>query len=210
MPGPPGLLGYPRRTLPRFLLLALPLLVVLAALYNLTLELLGLQPDLGPLVGWRSGAAGLPGGWIVATWCLEALALTALFLLVDGRGGWRWLNGLLTGWIAWVFRGPLLVMTVVGFAGLARRPWWQLSFRWFVLYTAAGLLLGILAKASGLGRSGARGREATAERAPRAVEPREVAAPADPEPRAPAVAPRSGPPVGSPGPSRTPRDETVP
>jgi len=207
--------------LPRFLLLALPLLVVLAALYNLALELLGLQPDLGPLVGWRDGASGLPGGTIVATWCLEALALTALFLLIDGRGGWRWFNGLLTGWIAWVFRGPLLVMTVVGFGGLARRPWWQLSFRWFVLYTVAGLLLGVLAKVSGLERAGGRRRlEGTqrAEPVPAAppgaapgdtAPPTEVAPPA--EVVAPAdVAPPSGAPVGSRRPYEAEREETVP
>lgn len=187
--------------MPRFLLLALPLLVVLAALYNLALELLGLQPDLGPLVGWRDGASGLPGGWIVATWCLEALALTALFLLVDGRGGWRWLNGLLTGWIAWVFRGPLLVMTVVGFAGLARRPWWQLSFRWFVLYTVAGLGLGLLARASGLERGG--GRRAAARARPDAPA-------VGPSPERPVVASASGTPVGSRASSPTERDETVP
>jgi len=195
--------------LPRFLLLALPLLVVLAALYNLALELLGLQPDLGPLVGWRDGASGLPGGWIVATWCLEALALTALFLLVDGRGGWRWLNGLLTGWIAWVFRGPLLVMTVVGFAGLARRPWWQLSFRWFVLYTVAGLGLGLLARASGLERGG--GRRAAARARPDAPAVASQDAPAvAPPPERPVVASASGAPVGSRASSPTERGETVP
>jgi hypothetical protein len=132
--------------LKRFILLAIPLLVVLSALFNLGLELLGAPPDLGPLVGWRAGGRGLPGAWVLAAWLLEATALTALFLLVDGRGGAAWFNGLLAGWTAWVFRGPLLVMTVVGFAGLPQTPWWRLSLRWFALYTLAGLLLGSLGR----------------------------------------------------------------
>lgn len=128
----------------RFLLFSLPLLVVLTAVFHLGLELAGLQPELGPLVGWHAGA-GLPGSLILATWVLEAMALTALFLLVDARGGSRLLNALLSCWIAWVFRGPLLVMTAVGFGGEPPAPWWGLTLRWFVLYTLAALLLAALA-----------------------------------------------------------------
>jgi hypothetical protein len=131
--------------LTRFLLFALALLLILIALFNLGLEIAGMEPDLGPLVGWQHGDRGLPGAAVLATWTLEALALSALFLLVDGRGGSRLLNGLLTGWIAWVFRGPLLVMTAVGYGGLPRGPWWDLTGRWLVLYTLAGLVLGLVA-----------------------------------------------------------------
>jgi hypothetical protein len=131
--------------LTRFLLFALTLLLVLVALFNLGLELVGLEPDLGPLVGWHGGDGGLPGAWVLATWALESLALAALFLLVDARGGSRLLSGLLTGWIAWVFRGPLLVMTAVGYGGLPHAPWWGLTGRWLILYTLAGILLAAVA-----------------------------------------------------------------
>lgn len=128
----------------RFLVLALPLLLVLFALFHLGLEVAGYEPELGPLVGWRAGSYGLPGGWVLATWALEALGLTALYLLIAGPGAPRFASGLLAGWIAWVFRGPLLVITAVGYGGMAHAPWWRLSLRWLVLYTLAGALLGVL------------------------------------------------------------------
>lgn len=145
MPGlgaPP--LRYAREALKRFLLFALPLLLVLFALFNLGLEIAGYEPELGSLVGWRAGTLGLAGGWVVATWALEALALSALYLLIVGPGAPRFSSGLLAGWIAWVFRGPLLVITVVGYGGMAQAPWWRLSLRWLLLYTLAGALLGAL------------------------------------------------------------------
>jgi len=129
----------------RFLLFAFTSLLVLIALFNLGVEVVGQAPDLGPLVGWHSGRAGLPGGFVLGSWALEALALTALFVLVDSGRRSPWLNGLLSGWVAWVFRGPLLVLAAVGFGHLAGGPWWRLSVRWFVLYTLAGLLLGLVA-----------------------------------------------------------------
>jgi hypothetical protein len=86
----------------------------------------------------------------VGTWVLEALALSALYLLVQTSGGGRLLNGLLTGWIAWVFRGPLLVVSVVTIAGQSPGPWWSMAFAWFVLYTTCGLLLGVVAVAANL------------------------------------------------------------
>ncbi len=96
-----------------------------------------------------SAAVELPGWVVLATWFLEAVALTALFLMIQGRGG-RWTTGLLTGWIAWVFRGPLLVVTVAGLAGLPPGPWWTLALSWWVLYTLCGLVLGGVASAAGL------------------------------------------------------------
>ena len=137
----------------RYLLFALPLTVLLIALFNLVLELFGLAPDLGPLVGWHVAAWGLPGAYVVGTWALEALALTALYLLIDARGGWSVVNGLATGWIAWVFRGPLLVLTASG-AGGRHAAWWTLAWRWLILYTLAGLLLALAARAAGLRRPG--------------------------------------------------------
>ena len=130
----------------RFLLFALPLLLVLFALFNLGLELAGYEPELGPLVGWRAGTFGLPGGWVLATWALEALALSALYLLIVGPGPPRFASGLLAGWIAWVFRGPLLVITAVGYGGMPHAPWWRLSLRWLLLYTLAGVVLGALGR----------------------------------------------------------------
>jgi hypothetical protein len=165
--------------LTRFLLFALALLLILIALFNLGLEVVGLEPDLGPLVGWHGGDHGLPGAAVLATWMLEALALTALFLLVDGRGGSRLLNGLLSGWIAWVFRGPLLVMTAVGYGGQPRAPWWGLTGRWFVLYTLAGALLALVAALVRLPPTPSPASQAAPERKPPAAEtPPHDAAPA--------------------------------
>lgn len=112
------------------------------ALYRFALEMMGMAPDPAPL-------SRLPGWVMLATWLLEAVGLAALYLLIQGRSG-RWLAGLLAGWIAWVFRGPLLVVSVVGLAGLAPAPWWTLAFSWWVLYTLCGLMLGAAAAAAGL------------------------------------------------------------
>lgn len=138
---------YDRRTLKRFLFFALPLLILTMAVFRFALEALGMAPD--PAALSRSGAAQLPAWVMLATWALEAIGLAALFLMIHGRGG-RLLAGLLAGWIAWVFRGPLLVVTVAGLAGLPPGPWWAMAFSWWVLYTLCGLLLGGVAAAAGL------------------------------------------------------------
>ncbi|HVT15886.1 MAG TPA: hypothetical protein VHQ90_06840 [Thermoanaerobaculia bacterium] len=131
----------------RFLLLALPLLVLTMAVFHFAVAALGRAPDLS---GARLAGPG-PQSWAVAgAWLLESLALAALFLLVQGVAGGRLLNGLLTGWIAWVFRGPLLVISVVTLAGQPAAPWWSLTLGWLLLYSICGLLLGFLASASGL------------------------------------------------------------
>lgn len=132
----------------RFLFFALPLLVLLMALFDFALVAFGLPQ--GELVTRLAGGSGFPGWAVLGTWALQALALTALFLLVLDRSGGTWSAGLLAGWIAWVFRGPLLVVTVVGLAGLPPRPWWSLAVAWLVLYSLCGLLLGGLARGAGL------------------------------------------------------------
>lgn len=139
---------YDRPVLRRFLFFSLPLLVLTMALFQLVREATGLGPD--PAALSLSGAAPLPAWVALGTWILEAVGLAALFLLVHGRGGWRFTAGLLTGWIAWIFRGPLLVVTVVALAGLPPGPWWSLAFSWWVLYTLCGLLLGGVAALVGL------------------------------------------------------------
>jgi hypothetical protein len=141
-------LRYDRRPLRRFLLLALPLLILTMAVFQFAMEMLGLQVDPSRLA--PGGGIHLPGYVSLATWTLEALGLAALFLLVHSRDS-GWTSGLLTGWIAWVFRGPLLVVTVVGIAGLSPRPWWSLVLSWWVLYSVCGLLLSGVAAGVGLG-----------------------------------------------------------
>ena len=139
---------YDRRALRRFLIFALPLLVLTMGLFRFALEMLKMAPD--PALLSRSETAILPGWVTFATWLLEAVGLAALYLLIQGRGGSRWTAGLLTGWIAWIFRGPLLVVTVVGLAGLPPRPWWGMAFSWWILYTLCGLVLGAAAASSRL------------------------------------------------------------
>lgn len=133
----------------RFLLFSIPLLMITMGLFQLALEMFRLQVDPGALA--PGGGFDLPAWVRLATWALEALALSTLFVLVHGRG-WGGVSGLLTGWIAWVFRGPLLVVTVVGHAGLTPGPWWSLAFRWWVLYSLCGLLLGVIASLTHLGQ----------------------------------------------------------
>ena len=141
----------------RFLLFSIPLLIVTMGLFQLGLETFRLEVDPGALA--PGGGVDLPGWIRLATWALESLALSTLFVLVHGRG-WGWVSGLLTGWIAWVFRGPLLVITMAGYAGLPSAPWWSLVLRWWVLYSLCGLLLGVIASLTDLGR------ETEAEREP--------------------------------------------
>jgi hypothetical protein len=141
-------LRYDRPALRRFLVIALPLLLLTMALFRFALEMLHLAPD--PAALSRPGVPALPAAVTLATWVLEAIGLTALYLLIQGRGASRWTVGLLTGWIAWVFRGPLLVVTVVGLAGLPPRPWWGIAFSWWVLYTLCGLMLGLAASTARL------------------------------------------------------------
>lgn len=139
---------YDLPALRRFLVLSLPLLVLTMGLFRFAEEMLKVAPD--PTALSSSAVTALPAWVTFATWILESVGLSALFLLILGRGGSRLAAGLLAGWIAWVFRGPLLVVTVVGLAGLPPRPWWGLAFSWWILYTLCGLVLGVAASASRL------------------------------------------------------------
>jgi hypothetical protein len=132
----------------RFLVLALPLLVLAMALFDFAGKTLGWLPREGQ--AWGGAAGGtvpvFPAWVAFGTWCLEALALSILFLLLAPTlGERRWLHGLLTGWIAWVFRGPLLVLAAASLGGLPPGSWWTLSFAWWGLYSLCGLLLSSVA-----------------------------------------------------------------
>ena len=121
----------------RFLALSIGLLILVMALFQFGLASLGWLPP---------GAPNSPPPRVqMGAWGLEALGLAALFLLIHRDDGKAWLSGLLAGWIAWVFRGPLLVVAVAA-AGLDPKPYWGMTFRWWVLYSICGLGLAALSR----------------------------------------------------------------
>lgn len=145
----------------------MPLIVLLLVLFSLTIPFLD--------VGWTSySLAALPKMMsfavltvrdapmraVVGTWLLEAFGLIGIFLLVEGRSRLWWLDALLASWAAWIFRGPLLVVTLGLAAGRPRVPLFHLVVGWWVLYSVCGLALGILVRA----------QAAAAARAERAAE----------------------------------------
>jgi hypothetical protein len=133
---------------PRFLLLAVPLAVLVLALAAVGADLVGYGPDLARLTA--AGVArpeGLPRLHQAAALLFEAIALTALFLLLDGRSGLWWLDGIATGLAAWLFRGPLLVLTIAALTRLPTEPFWQVARLALVAEPAAGLALAALARA---------------------------------------------------------------
>lgn len=137
----------------RFVLFAVPLVVLVMAVWGWGVETTGLEPAGAELAGFGvARPRPLPAWARAGTWLLEALALTGLFLLVQGRSGAWWLDGLLTGAIAWIFRGPLLVLTVAALTRLPRQPWWGHALSWLALYPLCGLALAVLARRSGLRR----------------------------------------------------------
>lgn len=119
----------------RFLILALPLVILALALFHFAGEALDLdQPA-------RLGAPFLLGRWV-----LEALGLTALYILVYERGLGRWAAGLAACWTAWLFRGPVLVLVVAADVRLGTSDWWRLLVAWLFLYTVCGLVMGAVAR----------------------------------------------------------------
>ncbi|HSM50532.1 MAG TPA: hypothetical protein VLA75_03950, partial [Thermoanaerobaculia bacterium] len=104
--------------MPRFLLLAFLVLLLGLGLAPFAVSALGLAPSSAPLA-WAGVAAGrLPGPLQVGAWALDALALLVLVLLFRGRGGGWFFEGLAAGLLAWVFRGPLTMLSVVALAQL--------------------------------------------------------------------------------------------
>ncbi len=135
----------------RFIAYAVPLLILLLALFGFTVELLDAEPRKGSVIRLALfEQPRVPGQLVIGTWLVEASGLIALFLLAQGRFAAWWLDGLVAGWIAWIFRGPLLVITIVVAARQPQDPWWKLAFGWWVLYSVCGLSLAILARRSGL------------------------------------------------------------
>ena len=131
----------------RFVILALPLLLLLMAGYGFLAEQLGRAPDSAALAGLgleRSTPA--PAALTLGGWLVEAAALVALFLLVQGRSGRWWLDGLLTGALAWVFRGPLLVATLAAMTRLPLEPFATWARGALLLELGCGLLLAGLAR----------------------------------------------------------------
>lgn len=131
----------------RFVLLAVPLAVLVLALAAVGADLIGFGPDLGPLA--QRGVArpeGLPRTFEAAALVFEGIALVALFLLLEGRSGIWWLDGVATGFAAWLFRGPLLVLTVAALTRLPTEPFWQVARLALFAEPIAGLAIAALAR----------------------------------------------------------------
>lgn len=135
-------LRYDRHPLIRFVLFALPVLVLTLGLFTFALDAVGFEVG-AELLGPRRV---LPPLFQLGTWLLEAAGMTALFLVLQGRTSSGVLDGLLTGWIAWIFRGPLLVLTVVAVTRRPPGPWWSMALSWLALYTLCGVVLALLAR----------------------------------------------------------------
>ena len=137
----------------RFLVISLPLLILLLGLFLPALEATGLAPSMSALDDLGlARQQSLPLGIAAAGWLIEALALTALFLLIQGRTGAWWMDGVVAGMIGWVFRGPILVLSIVTLSRLATEPWWPMALRWLLLYSLCGLALAAMAQAVRLER----------------------------------------------------------
>lgn len=117
----------------RFLVLALPLLLLALGLFHFGSEAAGL-----PL-------PRIPAPYLLGLWVLESLGLVAIFLLVRERRFNRWLAGLGVAWAAWIFRGPVLALTAAGSSSVSNGDWWKLVLSWLALYTVCGLLMAAVA-----------------------------------------------------------------
>lgn len=129
-------LGYHRPPLLRFVLLALLLTILLIGIGSLVADFAD---------GGRFGPR-LEGRFVLGGWLLQAVGLVALFLLIQGRGGAWWVDGLLAGWLAWIFRGPVLVLALAENARASAASGWSIAARWLLIYTVCGLVLGLMAR----------------------------------------------------------------
>lgn len=161
--------------LTRFLLHAVPLLVLILALFGFAVEILDFEPQSGSVIRLALlEQPRVPAAVVIGSWLVEASGLVALFLLAQGRCGAWWLDGLVAGWIGWIFRGPLLVVTIVVATRQPQQPWWSLAFGWWVLYSVCGLSLAVLARRQERGEAAAaapKELEGPAQELPETVEP---------------------------------------
>ena len=133
------------RAMFRYLLLAFLVLLLGQGLATFAVEMAGYAPGAAPLA-WAGVAAGrLPGALQVGAWALDALALLVLVLLFRGRGGGWLFEGLAAGLLAWVFRGPLTVLSAVALACLPGEPWGQQARVALLVYPLLALAASALA-----------------------------------------------------------------
>ncbi len=162
----------------RFITYALPLLFLLLAAFGFAVELLDAEPRSGSVIRLALfEQPRVPARLVLGAWLLEAGGLLALYLLIQGRCFTWWLDGLVAGWVAWIFRGPLLVLTIVVAVRQPQAPWWTLAFGWWVLYSVCGLSLALLARRSKLAAPDDADLDAAVEPPARAEPPSEDAAP---------------------------------
>ncbi len=136
----------PRAVL-RFLALAIPTALVVLVAIDAGAAAAGLGPDLSPLAARAvARVEPLSPALQAAIAAFEAMALVALYLLVEGRSGSPLVDGLAAGVAAWLFRGPLLVAAVALMTRLPTAPFWQLARLELVSLPAAGLAIGLVAR----------------------------------------------------------------
>jgi hypothetical protein len=131
----------------RFVALALPLALLVLVLGGWLVSAIGFAPDTGPLAA--RGVArpdGVPFRVEAAAGVLEAAGLVALTLLLAGRTSRWWLDGLACGLVAWIFRGPLLVLAVGSLTRLPTGPFADLARGALLLDVAAALAVAALAR----------------------------------------------------------------
>ena len=131
----------------RFLALAIPLALVVLVAVDAGATALGWAPDTAPLAA--RGVARpveLPLATALLGATFEAVALVALFLLIEGRSGAPLFDGVAAGLAAWLFSGPLLVFTIASLTRLPTAPFWQAARVGLVALPAAGAALGWLAQ----------------------------------------------------------------
>ena len=131
----------------RFLALAIPLALLVLTLGSVLFDLAGWGPDLEPLAA--RGVArpdGAPFRLVFAARLIEATGLTALTLLLAGRTARWWSDGLACGLVAWLFRGPLLVLAVATLTRLPTSPFATLARGALALDLGAALALAGLAR----------------------------------------------------------------
>lgn len=109
----------------RFSFFVFPLLVLVLGLSSFVLSSVG-------MIAANQILDRFPPMLLLASFCLEACGLIALFLLIERRSQRWWLDGLLAGWVAWIFRGPLLVMILVLVARQSQEIWWMMIFSWLL------------------------------------------------------------------------------